>query len=261
MYFVNWWGVEAHMGQQSKEIIEMKNKRTWRIGTVSMGLSLVLLGVLIFMKQALGMKVIEPILIWWPIILMVLGIEIVAYLFISKPHNQTLKYDFMSIIFIAILGSFAVLFTLFNSFGLADEIETAMNLETITYELPEWEEAVPSHIEKVVIVTGRYDAEIDVTASDELHVLGTYRITSDDAGSHRMATVDTGSHRMATNDAGSHRLLKSKEDVGFTKVVDRTMYVYLKDLPRESGMFAQRSASAHATIVIPERLEVEVRRY
>lgn len=220
----------------------MKNKsRTWRIGTVSMGLSLIMLGVLLFMNQALGMNVIEPILIWWPLILIVLGLEIVAYLFVSKQSNLPLKYDFMSIIFIAILGSAAVLFTLLNAFGLTEEMEAAMNLETTTYALPEWEQAVSGDIERVVVVRGNYNTEIDVTSADELHVIGTYRITSDDVG--------------------EHNLLSSKEDVGFTKVIDHTLYVYFKDLPRETGLFAQRSAFASATIVVPERLEVEVRRY
>lgn len=218
-----------------------KRKRTWRIGTVSMGLSLIFLGVLLFMKQALGMDVIEPILVWWPLILIVLGLEIVAYLFVFKQDSQTLRYDFISIVFIAILGSAAVLFTLLNSFGIAEEIETARHLETKTYALPEWGQNVSSDIEKVVVVEGNYRTEVDVTTSDELHVLGTYRITSDDADAHSLIT--------------------SKDDVGYTKVVGQTLYVYLKDLPRETGMFAQRSATGFATIVVPERLEVEVRRY
>ena len=66
--------------------------RTWRVGTISMGASLLLLGVFLLLSQIVGWDLTRVMISWWPIILVVLGIEILVYLLLSKSEKPVLKY-------------------------------------------------------------------------------------------------------------------------------------------------------------------------
>ena len=78
--------------------------RTWRVGTISMGLTLILLGIFLVLSQLLNWKPAYAMTGWWPIIFIVLGIEILIYLFLAKQENPAVKYDVFSIFFVGFLG-------------------------------------------------------------------------------------------------------------------------------------------------------------
>lgn len=78
-------------------------KRQWRVGTLSMGLLLVALGIIMLVSQILKTSIIEHIIRWWPIVLILIGLEILAYVFLSKQEEPKVKFDVFSIIIISIL--------------------------------------------------------------------------------------------------------------------------------------------------------------
>lgn len=78
-------------------------KRQWRVGTLSMGLLLVALGIIMLVSQILNTSVIEHIFKWWPVVLILIGIEILIYVFLSKQEEPKVKFDVFSIIIISII--------------------------------------------------------------------------------------------------------------------------------------------------------------
>lgn len=85
--------------------------RKWRVGTVSMGIMLIATGLLLLISELSGINGARIILRWWPVILIILGIEVLAYLGLSKSSGEEqpkLKFDGLSIfltIFIVLFSS------------------------------------------------------------------------------------------------------------------------------------------------------------
>ncbi|AEV67324.1 hypothetical protein Clocl_0615 [Acetivibrio clariflavus DSM 19732] len=68
-----------------------------------MGLLLIALGVIMLVSQILEISFIEHIIKWWPIILILIGLEILLYIFLSNQDAPKVKFDVFSIIIISIL--------------------------------------------------------------------------------------------------------------------------------------------------------------
>ncbi|MCH1624655.1 exosporium protein E [Fredinandcohnia quinoae] len=210
--------------------------RKWRVGTISMGLSLVLLGVLLFISQVSDIKMVEPLLVWWPLILVVLGIEILVYLFLSKQENPVVKYDFLSILFVGIIGTIGIGFTILSSTGLLTEAQKFVGAEHTTLNLPEVKEELSTTVKRIVVDTNN-TVNIEGSNANELHVFGTYR---------------------ATINKDVHAPIQDKDDYVLTKIVGDTMYVTLKEPANYEGPFSTYTAM-EPTIIVPNSISLEVR--
>lgn len=78
----------------------MKNKR---VGTISMAIVLIVFGALIFISQISGTSALELSLKLWPLMLILLGLEILYYRFIFKNEDINIKYDIFSILIVTII--------------------------------------------------------------------------------------------------------------------------------------------------------------
>lgn len=67
-----------------------------------MGLMLIALGVIMLVSQIMEVSFIEHIIKWWPIVLILIGLEILIYVFLSKQEAPKVKFDVFSIIIISI---------------------------------------------------------------------------------------------------------------------------------------------------------------
>ncbi len=68
--------------------------RTWRVGTFSMGLSIISLGCFYFFSRK-GIQVLDTLTAWWPVLLIILGAEVLLYLLFSKKSNLLLNMIFL----------------------------------------------------------------------------------------------------------------------------------------------------------------------
>lgn len=96
-----------------------------RVGTITLAISLIALGVLIFMSQINDTYTLDLALKLWPLVLIVLGLEILWFRFMSK-DDVAIKYDIFSIFLV-----FTILFTNLSLYalleiGIIDKIKTAM---------------------------------------------------------------------------------------------------------------------------------------
>ncbi len=77
-----------------------------RVGTLTAGIILVVFGVLFLLRLAITDLNISLIASFWPLILVLLGIEIIVAYIINK--DDKMKYDFSAIILVIILAFFAM---------------------------------------------------------------------------------------------------------------------------------------------------------
>ncbi|WML37930.1 hypothetical protein RCG19_11790 [Neobacillus sp. OS1-2] len=209
--------------------------RTWRVGTFSMGASLLLLGLFLFFSKFLGLDLIQVMTAWWPLLLVVLGIEILLYLFLSRQEKPVLKYDFLSIFFVGVIGTVGIAFAVLNATGLMDKAEEVMAREERSFELPAFSYQMDDSIKRVVVRTVGYDMTIEATEEKEVSMFGTYRVQT----------------------AKKEKLLKSADDfMAATKKGD-TLYLNVKTLPSEIGPFDSQGSLA-GTILVPGNVKLEV---
>lgn len=210
--------------------------RTWRVGTFSMGASLLFLGIFLLLSQIFGYKLITIMMSWWPIILIVLGLEILIFLFISRQEKPFLKYDFLSIFFVGIIGTIGIGFAVVNSMGILEKVNDVLQREERTLDLPEVEYQLKNEIKRVVVDMDSYPLSIEGTSGDEIALFGTYR-------------AYTGK---------KEQLISTEKDYVSIKERGDTIYVTVKGLPREMMAPFDRYGNLSATILIPNNVKLEV---
>jgi len=209
--------------------------RTWRVGTFSMGASLLFLGLFLFFSKFLNFELVQVMTAWWPLLLIVLGGEILLYLFLSRQEKPMLKYDFLSIIFVGLLGTVGIAFAVLNTTGLMDKVEEVMTREERSFELPSFSYQMDDSIKRVVVRTVGYDMTIEATEEKEVSMFGTYR-------------VQTGKKA---------KLLKSADDIIAANKKGDTLYLNVKTLPSEIGPFDSQGIVV-GTILVPKDVKLEV---
>lgn len=179
--------------------------KTWRVGTFSMGASLIGLGIFLFISRALRMDVSTMMAAWWPLIFIILGTEILVYLGLNKKTGSPLKYDLLSIFLVGILGFAGVAMTALDSIGLLEKIERAVAAEFKTEDLPVFNEPVKD-IERIVIETTN-PIHIESTRERKVVAFGTVRTK---AGKDRK-TIDQAEEYIQTQKTGDTLYIKLKE--------------------------------------------------
>lgn len=148
--------------------------RQWRVGTVSMGLALIFLGIILLVSHFNNWDVLTISVSWLPLILVVLGIEVLVYLFLSQKEQPVVKYDILSIFFISVLGIASILLFVLSSTGIVDSLTRVVSAESVEGALPTIEENVDSTIERIVIQPTSVQVSLDTNDSNQLSIFGTF---------------------------------------------------------------------------------------
>ncbi|MEK4970792.1 hypothetical protein NSQ89_00190 [Niallia sp. FSL R7-0648] len=211
--------------------------RTWRVGTFSMGLSLVFLGVFLLFTQFFDWKIVTVLKVWWPIILVILGIEILLYLFSSKQEKPYLSFDLFSIIIVGIIGSAGIAMVFLQSSGVMDIVEQGLKREEVTSDLPEFNYAMKDDIKRIVIESDNQQNPITIegTNDDVLSLFGTYRAVQ--------------SKKKDVLKQEDYLLVSQKGD---------TLFIRLKQLPYRVSEFYKDYASMNTTILVPTSKKLDI---
>ncbi|MCQ6277042.1 hypothetical protein JMM81_19380 [Bacillus sp. V3B] len=210
--------------------------RTWRVGTFSMGASLLFLGLFLLFSQLFGLEMTNVLLVWWPVILVVLGVEILAFLFLSRQDKPFLTYDFLSIFFVGVIGTVGIGFSLFSSTGILEKVDDWLNREEQTIDLPVFEHQVKGEVKRLVVNTGSNPLTIEGITEKEVTMFGTYRAL-------------TGKNEKLISDAGDYVSVQQKGE---------TMYLNIKDLPNKTAGPFDSFVTLSATILVPNDIEIEI---
>jgi len=74
--------------------------RRWRVGTFSMGILLIAVGIILLAGEIGGLDGAGLIVRWWPVILIILGLEILIFIAFSRDEQAKIKFDGLSIFLI-----------------------------------------------------------------------------------------------------------------------------------------------------------------
>ena len=122
-----------------------------RVGTISMGVMLIAFGVILFLSLINKFSALNMLLKMWPVILILIGLEILWYRYASKDEGVVIKYDLFSIFLIFIIlilniGIFAV-----NESGLFHRLESMFLSVSYDMDMPIDEYIVDESINKIII--------------------------------------------------------------------------------------------------------------
>lgn len=209
----------------------------WRVGSVSMGISLILLGLLFFFAQTDTKIMTKLLMSWWPVVFIILGAEILLYVFLSKSEKMQVKYDVFSILFVGFLGSMCILFTLFASMGLLQEVQQAVSSVEMTKQLPTIQRAVPQTVNKIVVQAFDQPVKVEGNTERAVRLFGEYRTSSS-------ALVE--------------ETKNMEQNYATVQTIGDVMYVTMHPLPRKSG-FNSLSPNEDVTLVLPQTVDVEIR--
>lgn len=110
----------------------MKNKR---VGTISMAIVLIGFGILILIAQINTISAVELGIKFWPMILILLGGEVLWYSFKSKDEeDMRIRYDVFSIFIVMVILSVNIGIYGFIETGVMDLIKLKVNEEIHYYE-------------------------------------------------------------------------------------------------------------------------------
>jgi hypothetical protein len=201
-----------------------------------MGLALVLVGVTLIISIWNGTTAFDALIAWWPIVFILVGLEILIYLAVKRKDNPILHYDMFSILFVGVLCFLCIGFAFAAGSGLMQEIRQALGSESRTYDLPEIEQSIPASVTKIIVQTSGAVPTIDTITSREVHMFGNYNVTH------------------SQEDAPVLQL----DDVASIHTIDHTLYILIKELPKHIGL-NQSFPHTTLTMAIPKDIPYELR--
>lgn len=211
--------------------------RNRRVGTISMGTLLLGLGVLLLYAQFNEESSFDLLVKWWPAIFFLLGAEILAYTFLIKGEQPTVKYDIFSIFIVLILAFSGIgLYGLTQS-GIVRGVEMMISGEDYVLELPAEEIVLEDSVRRVVI---KAPPQVNLKVLTCTGAVMTAHKTA-------YAKADT--------------LESAKEMLAFQSMTARqtgdTLYVSFS-LPVWGGDFGYHAHIQDFTLLVPAEREVEI---
>lgn len=128
--------------------------RQWRVGTFSMGILLLATGIVLLYGQFQPYPAAEYMLQWWPLIFVLLGLEVLLQAYINKIEDGRVKYDIFSIFIVFIIVMAGLSLQAASHFGLSGYVQKNIAAESF-YLQADREIAVGRDIQKLVIQTER----------------------------------------------------------------------------------------------------------
>lgn len=77
--------------------------RRWRVGNISMAAVLIVAGILLLVSNFTDLNFGKALTIGWPIIMILLGLEMLLYLYFSKEDQPRIRFDGLSIFFVCLI--------------------------------------------------------------------------------------------------------------------------------------------------------------
>ncbi|NLY37826.1 MAG: hypothetical protein GX044_00815 [Firmicutes bacterium] len=203
--------------------------RQWRVGSFSMGLILVLLGIGLLIDHFSGAaSMLEVMLRWWPAVLILLGLEIIAAGALNRNGQFVIKYDFFSMIIVFVFFIFTLGGYVLAESGLLPAIRDGLTAYEQTLSMRKTK--IPLNgIAKVVLSYGDGELELHSTTGEHLEIFG-------QASLHTPAETT-----FTAADFGALETHRSGE----------TLYIQLAPLPEQIGLFHYGARQIKRTVLVP----------
>ncbi|MDD4145576.1 MAG: hypothetical protein PHS83_00460 [Clostridia bacterium] len=208
-----------------------------RVGTLSLGIFLIGLGSLLFYAQFNEKNALEIAVNWWPVLLFLLGVEVLWYTYSAKEEAPKIKYDFFSIfvIFLFLIISMGVYGL--SQTRLTSHLNAWLSVQKFQLQTAPEELALDKTIKKIVI---------DVPSS-QLQLR---------TGTEELVTVFGEAYVAAENMEMAEKLITPKLLVG--RKVGDTLYVSF-NVPFSASNSPYYACIEEITLIVPADRFLEVK--
>lgn len=204
-----------------------------RVGTISMSIILILFGVILFMSQINEFSALNMVLKLWPLILILIGLEVLWYRYSIKDESIVIKYDLFSIFVILVILFVNIgMFTIRES-GFLNKLHSMFL--TVNYDMDKAinEYVIDGSINKIIIDDAN---NLVIRASEDNKISGVSRMN-----------VNAASKEEANE-------LASLDNIRYEKS-GNTLYVYTVNNINSNY---SNSDIKNLDIFLPENIDVEV---
>lgn len=208
-----------------------ENKGMRRVGSMSAGITLILIGAALAISLWADMKAYEVLSWITPFVFILLGAEVLLYVKIAGSGSRGVRYDWFSMFTVGSISLISLGLALLMSTGLFDELQRGLQMTQRSEFVNPQSVQVPEQIDKIV-VQAFGGVEHDETDSRELQLFGQVRYWSNKDWDPSAASL------LQTNTVGS------------------TMYVMIGTVAhRDRGLFPD-SVDPQLTLVLPKDMEI-----
>ena len=210
---------------------QQQKLRTWRVGSLSMGITLILIGTALAVSLWQKMHALDLLLLIAPVVLIMLGCELLVYMKLSGKETMYIRFDWLSVIFVGIIGMASVVLSLLMSSGLIDDMRREFHMVQRTVHIDPVTFPVAANV-KEVIVQSFHGVNFNKADTDEVHLFGSIQYLS------------------------TERLNVSASELFKTTTIGDTMYLTIGGLETKAGGFVRDRVYPKLTIVIPEHVNI-----
>lgn len=208
--------------------------RAWRVGSLSMGITLMLIGTAFAVSLWQDAEAYEMLLWVAPVVFILLGAEVLIYLVVAGKRDTVVQYDWLSVFFVGIMGMASLSLALMMYSGIFDELKRELQMTSRTAFVETEKLVVPAEVNKIIIQSSP-NVTIDETKTKEIQLMGQIRYRSPEP------IPGLGSGLMKTNIIGSD------------------LYVFVVSPDLKSGGWFADYADPRLILALPEGIEVERR--
>lgn len=122
-----------------------------RVGTISMAIVLIGFGILVFLSQISKHSAVELGIKFWPVILFLIGGEILYYCYKYKDGDINIRYDVLSIFVVLLIVGVNLMIYGAIEIGIMDKITAAATSQNFHYQIPINEVVIDENVKKIVI--------------------------------------------------------------------------------------------------------------
>ncbi|MBP1925077.1 hypothetical protein J2Z76_000934 [Sedimentibacter acidaminivorans] len=204
-----------------------------RVGTISMGIVLVAFGLILFVSQIKQSSALNMISTMWPIVLVLLGLEILWFRYSSKDENIAIKYDIFSIFIV-----FAILFVNIGIYavtevGVMSRLQNMVLSEDYNMDAVINEYIIDKNINKIII--NEID-NLDIRATEDNKISGICKLNI---------------YAISQEEA---KKLSSEEYIKYKKS-GNTLYIYAASNRNNNNSYSNPGS---VEMFLPSNIDVEV---
>lgn len=210
--------------------------RRFRVGTLSMGLVLIVFGVLLLLAQFNGVSALNFALKWWPLIFILLGVEVLWHVYSSKEETPKVKYDVFSMIMIFLIVLCGLGIWSLTEIGIVPQLSKMVSAQRYQLKTQFTEIALENSVKKIFIEAPGCEVRVHAGGGNSIAATATADLTAD--------SQETAEQLLAASEINSRRL-------------GDTIYISF-DFPLPGGDFGYQARIIKYDLVIPGDRAVEI---
>lgn len=144
--------------------------KTYRVGTWTFGIVLIAIGIAGIFSIFKGEESFWLLALWWPLMFILLGGEILLFLYRKTKEGASFSYDLFSLFIVGCFAFFGLLLFSLTQTGIIQEVKAVVSGQRDVVHLKDYEESVEG-IERIVLYT-RERVKIETTTENNISIFG-----------------------------------------------------------------------------------------